>query len=62
MELGALVKMKKFVTLNIKVPKKRKKEKHIYIYIKMRLFPHIYNRKLTIYLIYYAYAEYLFSF
>ena len=28
----------------------------------MRLFPYIYNRKLTIYLIYYAYAEYLFSF
>ena len=27
----------------------------------MRLFPRIYNRKLTIYLIYYAYVEYLFS-
>ena len=47
-ELGALVEMKKFVTLNIKVPKKEKRN--------------IYNRKLTIYLIYYAYAEYLFSF
>ena len=53
-----MVEMKKFVTLNIKVPKKEKRN----IYIKMRLFPCIYNRKLTIYLIYYAYAEYLFSF
>ena len=56
--MGALVEMKKFVTLNIKVSKKEKRN----IYIKMRLFPCIYNRKLTIYLIYYAYAEYLFSF
>ena len=53
--------MKKFVTINTKVSKKRKK-KYIYIYIKMSLFPRIYNRKLTIYLIYYAYAEYFFSF
>ena len=74
--MGALVDMKKFVTLNINVPKKEKRNIYkyiyikmrlfprteIYIYIKMRLFPRIYNRKLTIYLIYYAYAEYFFSF
>ena len=32
-ELGALVEMKKFVTLNIKVPKKEKRNIYIYIYI-----------------------------
>ena len=53
--------MKKFVTLNIKVSKKEKRNIYIYI-LKWDYFLVYIIENLTIYLIYYAYAKYLFSF